>query len=70
MPQLIAYSIEAPVFLSLAHEALNLTDPGKIVVQKRVHSRRSPTLQAIAAMCCQRVRERAGDEQREWRQRE
>jgi hypothetical protein len=37
MPQLIAYPIETPVLLLLAHEAFDLTNPGEIVVQKCVH---------------------------------
>src|SRR4029077_10128039 len=35
--QLITYPVEPRVLFLLAHEAFDLTDPGKIIVQKRVH---------------------------------
>src|SRR5436190_4136808 len=38
MPQLIADPIKAPVFFFLADETFDLTNPGKIVVQKRIHA--------------------------------
>ena len=37
VPQLIAHSIEPPMLFVLAHEALDLANPGKIIVQQRVH---------------------------------
>ena len=69
LPQLIAHPIKAAVFFLLAHETFYLPNSGKIIVQERVHGRRRPALQTIAAMCCQRVSERARDEQRKRRQR-
>jgi hypothetical protein len=65
--QLIAYPIKARVFFLLANEAFDLTNPGKIVVQKRIHARSCPALQTIAAMRGQGVSERAGNEQRKGR---
>src|SRR5256885_13190986 len=56
LPQLIAHPIETRVFSFFAHETFNLTNPGKIIVQKRVHGRRRSALQTIAAVCCQRDR--------------
>ena len=35
--QLIAHPIEPPMLFVLAHEAFDLANPGKIIVQQRVH---------------------------------
>ena len=39
LPQLIAGAIETRVFLALASETFDLTNPGKIIVQQRIDIR-------------------------------
>ncbi len=68
--QLIAHPIEPRVLFLFAHEAFDLANAGKIVVQERVHRRSSATLQSITSMRGQGVSQRAGDQKRERHQRE
>ena len=47
--------VESPVFRTLPHIRLYLPDPGKIIVQNRVHFRRRLALSLIPRLCRQGV---------------
>ena len=63
-PQLIAYPIEARVFLRLAHETLDLANAGQVIVQQSIHGGCGAALQPIAAMRGQGVSQSACDQER------
>ena len=62
MTQLVADPVETRVFFFLADKAFDLTNAGKIVVQQRIHRRRSLALQSVAAVCGQCIPKRAADQ--------
>ena len=68
LAQLVAHTIEAAVFFALAHETFDLANPGKVIVQQRIHRRRRPPLQTIPAMRRERVPKRAARQHRKRRQ--
>src|SRR5215471_1134707 len=69
-PQLVALFVEATILLRLAYKAFDLTNPGKIVVQERIHGRGCAAVQSVSAVRRERVPKRAGGQERHGRQRD
>src|SRR5882757_11131653 len=69
-PQLVTLPVETTIFLRLTYKTFDLTNSGKIVVQKRIHGRSGPAMESVSPVRRERVPKRATGQERHWHERD